>query len=282
MNELKQSYFERAEAIEGWQKLTRSQLGYMYCKYKYEEHNDVLAEACLSGLIYKFWNVISHNYYNQGQKKIMSFEDCYDYTVDAIMYVLENHVWDNPDSSLYQDPNAPEKAINVRIVSYRNNFLIHEFRDKRALNTIAFSLDNLIESALGDEYTPKLEYVYNYLREDMNNLIIKLFNERQYIKCVILYYLIIACNNIPDLSKKIEIIPRDILIFLKGLLSDSFIEEFSEYVKRDKPSVLYAMQSIYFYFENITQDDDIILSVINALQADKDLIKLYHEQDDIE
>lgn len=279
MNEMRKLYFDRAEALEGWQQLSRSQLGYLYCKYKYEEPNESLAEACLSALIYKFWNVIRHNYYNQGQRRIMSFEDCYDIAIDAIMYVLDNHVWDNPESSLYQDPDAPEKAINVRIIAYKNNFLVHEFRDKRALNTIAFSLDNLLESALGDEYTPQIHYEYNYLGEDLNNLIVKFFKERQYIKCVVLYYFITACSNTPDLSKKIEIIPRDLLTYLKGLLSDSFIKSFSKYVHQPEAIVLYAMQSIYFYFENITQDDDIILSIINALQADKSLLKLYHEQE---
>ena len=146
LDEYKKNYYDIANRFPNWKSISRSELAFKYLQYK--DKDNYLADACLSAIIYKFWNVIEHNYYKQ-QIKYASPEDCYQWVVDAILYVLDKHVWTDPDSNLYGDKNAPEKAINVFIVHAKDRFYISNNADKRKLNQSTLSIQQLNEDYPG-------------------------------------------------------------------------------------------------------------------------------------
>lgn len=175
LDEYKQLYKEKADLLKNWKKLGRSELAFRYLKYK--DKDDILAEAYLSALIYKFWNVIEHNYYKQ-TIKYASPEDCYQWVIDAILYVLDKHVWTDPNSNLYEDKNAPEKAINVFIVHARDRFYIANNTDKRKLNQESISIQQLDEDYPGWKEPSKFDkddLIYDVINTKVN----KLFNEKR-------------------------------------------------------------------------------------------------------
>lgn len=151
LEEYRQLYLESANLIPGWKKIRRSDLAFKYLEEK--EKNSMLAESYLSALILKFWNVAESNYY----KQIIKFADqetCYEWVVDSIVYVLSKHVWTDPNSTLYQDKDAPEKAINVAIVSTKQNFYVSRRTDKKSINYLADSLERLQEDSPDGLYLP--------------------------------------------------------------------------------------------------------------------------------
>lgn len=144
LDEYRQLYLESANLIPGWKNIRRSDLAFKYVEEK--EKNSILADSYLSALILKFWNVAESNYYRQDYK-YANQETCYEWVVDSIFYVLTKHVWTDPSSNLYQDENAPEKAINVAIVSARQNFHTARKTAKRSINYLVDSLERLQEDS---------------------------------------------------------------------------------------------------------------------------------------
>lgn len=166
---MKSIYKENASLIPGWRKLGRSELCRRYLQYK--DVNQQLAQSYLSAIIYNFWNVIQHDYYSQ-QVKMASETDCYEWVIDSILYCLNKHVWTDPDSQLYKDPNGPEKAINVSIVSGRANYYVARNRDKRKVQLESISLDKLQEDSSDSYFLPYFDtddtclyYLYDKVRD---------------------------------------------------------------------------------------------------------------------
>lgn len=151
LEEYKQLYLESANLISDWKKIRRSDLAFKYLEEK--ERGTGLEESYLSALILKFWNVAESNYYRQNYK-YANQETCYEWIVDSIFYVLSKHVWTDPNSNLYLDENAPEKAINVAIVSTRQNFHNARKAAKRSINYLVDSLERLQEDSPEGIYLP--------------------------------------------------------------------------------------------------------------------------------
>ena len=140
LEEYRQLYLESANLIPDWKSIRRSDLAFKYLEEK--EKKTGLEDSYLSALILKFWNVAESNYYRQNIR-FANQETCYEWLVDSIFYVLSKHVWTDPNSNLYQDKDAPEKAINVAIVSAKQNFHIARKTAKRSVNYLADSLERL-------------------------------------------------------------------------------------------------------------------------------------------
>lgn len=182
MEELKALYIQSASLIPNWEKLSRND-----CANGYVENinkDDELATAYLSALIIKFWNILTKNYYSQ-QIKIANEYDCHDILIDGIMKALNAHVWTDPNNILYGDPNGPEKAINVCLMSTKINFFNAVNRNKRKVNYTNASLNKLEEDSADGFYIQAPEE--DFIGEGFyDSLIIKLFNDKEYFVAFVL------------------------------------------------------------------------------------------------
>lgn len=185
LEENRQLFIENANNIPDWKKKDLNQLCREYVQYK-EENQQFLADACLSAIICKTWHIASRNYAAQ-KVKIASEEDCLNWNIDSILYILKMHAWDNENSAIYQDPKGPEKAIHVKIRSLKMNFYDACVRQKRKADCLAYSLDSLEENSSDGFYTKELEDItlensdnplYYYIRD--------LFLKKNYLTAFIL------------------------------------------------------------------------------------------------
>lgn len=152
LTEYKNLYKENARRYPGWNTATRSELCYDYVKLV-KEGKDGQAQDCLSAILYRFWNLASHAYYAQ-EKVIATENDCYNWLVESVMFCLKSKSWEDPDSTIYKDPNGPEKAINVCFTNEKINFFVGAKRQKRVANYDSFSLEALQEDASDSYYMP--------------------------------------------------------------------------------------------------------------------------------
>ena len=132
LNEIKNLYTARADAtIPSWRSISRNELFFKYCDLK--DNGDPGAEDFLAAVISSFWSLADTAYYQQWVK-FASEDDAYDWLIDAILYIEEMRPWNNPDSLLFGDSNAPERAITVKLQCVKTNFFIAMNRYKRRAN----------------------------------------------------------------------------------------------------------------------------------------------------
>lgn len=178
--------------------------------------------AYTSYLICAAWNLVQRIYYVNNNAKL-SCEECYDIFIQAFYYVLENHVWTNPTSSLYNDSDAFMKAMAVTIQSRKKNFIEAKFKQKRVINNNAISLDGIYEDFpegyFSFEYNEPDYSVTDYIIEDK---IAYYFNNDCYLTAFILEG--ILYNNIFDADNNLDL--RKLRKYLKNI-DDEFCLYFS-------------------------------------------------------
>lgn len=154
LEETKKIYEEQANFIKDWKNINKNQLCNLYIQ---NENDSKLANCYLSAIILNYWNKI----YTLYSKTYLtaSYEDAYDWIIEGILYALKHRRWLDKDSSIYNDPNGPDKAINRKIKCIRLNFLSSQNRQKRKLRINLLSLDSLEDSDnfIG-EYNQYIDY----------------------------------------------------------------------------------------------------------------------------
>lgn len=266
MDEYKQIYTECANLVEGWKKLSKSELANLYIQHKQEP----ISDSYLAAILLKHWNLISHFYYKQGIKEA-SEEDCYDWLVEGITSALKDQAWNDPNNSLYNDEKGPEKAMMVCIMSVRANYYQYIKYDKRRLNYNNLSLDFLEESSSDGFFIP---YNDNHLElpDYVKSLVIEKFEQKDFFFCFLVDCLLnsnVLDNQSDDSFVKINKITRCI-----NNIDDSYYQYFSKNyeieIERVKKSLLYVkIMPSYRIHYNITR-------VLNELKKDmllKDLLK---------
>ena len=141
-NECKQAYESSASSIPGWKNIDKNELCNLYIQ---NEDNPSLRDAYFSAIILNYWGDINKLYYKTNYTATK--EQCYDWLIDSILYALKMRRWLNKDSSVYGDPNGPDKVINRKLKHTRINHLIAANRQKRMLNIGTLSVDEI-----DDEY----------------------------------------------------------------------------------------------------------------------------------
>lgn len=147
LKEIKQSYKNYAEKIDGWENMNKNQLVNLCID---NEGNEYKYTCYLSAVILKYWWNIG-KYYNQSKSSGVEIEQCYEWFIHSIMRAIEKRPWRDPSNKLFGDPNAPDKVINRKLFSVRQNFYQASNTDKRKVN---FNLDSIDEmnSTVGDSY----------------------------------------------------------------------------------------------------------------------------------
>ena len=145
LEEIHKSLLECADLLPNWKNKNKNELCNLYINYK--EANSVKSEYCFAAIVCKYWPKILK--LCNSNKNIATIEDCYEWFINGINYALNNHVWLDPNNSLYGDKNGPDKAITICAKTNRLLFLQFSNRDKRKLNHGVESFDSL-QSDYGD------------------------------------------------------------------------------------------------------------------------------------
>lgn len=270
LDEYKQLYKEKASLIADWKKLDRSELAFKYVELK--DKNSYLADAYLSALICKCWNLIEHNYYKQFIKYATP-EDCYQWVIDAILYVLEKHIWTDPKSILYNDKNAPEKAINVFITHARDRFYIANNADKRKLNQETLSIQQLNEDYPGWKEPSKFDQD-NLIYDIINTKVNQLFNEKRDVAAF-------TIDTIVTIGNVFETISDDNLSY--SIFSVAKLKRYLRAIPKEYSSVFankynlneQKVRESIQYLHNLSYEDmnNAITYFFNEIKLDKKFIK---------
>lgn len=138
LEEVYKSYRALADEIN-WKSYDQNELFFEYLKHK----NEPIKDNFYAGIICRYWGYTGKLYLKV--KKNIPFEECYDVLIDTINYLLEKHVWDNPESSLYKDPKGPEKAFHFVLKRQLSLLLASKNASKRKSNFNTLSIDELHE-----------------------------------------------------------------------------------------------------------------------------------------
>lgn len=138
LEDVYKSYFTLANTIE-WKKYSINDLFREYINHE----NDSLKEAFYAGIVCRVWGYAGRLY--DQCKRHVTFEQCYDTILDAINYVLNKRVWEDPNSSLYKDESGPDKAFHIVYKRQRGILLANLNAQKRLSNFNTLSMDEARE-----------------------------------------------------------------------------------------------------------------------------------------
>jgi len=153
LEEVYKNYRRLADEID-WKKYNQNELVFEYIKH---EH-DPLKENFYAGIVCRWWGYSGKVF--RACNKHVPFDQCYDVLIDAINYILEKRVWENPDSSLYGDPTAPDKAFHIALRRQQGILLSSYTAQKRQSNFNTLSIDEMYEN-----YSDSTEGLFNMVDE---------------------------------------------------------------------------------------------------------------------
>lgn len=141
LDEYKELCRVSAEVIPNWTKLTKNEL----CRaYVLNKGNEFLQNAYLSAILYKYWNLIGKYYYMSSN--CATPEECYSWLVDSVSCCVNLASWDDPKSSIYRDPNGPDKVINRCMKCARLTYYQYINRKKRRNDFGILSIEDMKET----------------------------------------------------------------------------------------------------------------------------------------
>lgn len=264
LDEIKKTYVQKADLIPGWRKKSKNEL----CNDYLLNENSPLAESYLAAIIVKYWNKIN-KLYNKS-KPAATYEDCYEWVVEAILYALKHRKWLDETSSIYQDPYGPDKVINRNSECRRLTFFQQLFRynKKIAVNTLSINViaNNVEESERVNGYEKFIDdaaeidvtemSVFNYIRSA--------FNKKEYVLAFVLDA-IISCKN-PD---------EDFDGFVRQLASilTKMPEEYASVFAREYGVDVEEVKNSLTYTKNIDSKKlyDMINVMLKRLKYDKEM-----------
>ena len=202
LNDYLKNYISLADDTlkeEDWRHMDKNELCLKCCGEKCLSGESDKYHGYLSALMVRYWHLIKSNY-KQG-KGAYSEDECYNWLVDSILGTIKSESWLNPKSSLYNDPLAPDKSINVRMKSHRQGFYQWSNCKKRSGDfTINNSYEHLYDIA-GDSAFPRVDGSYHDETSlmDASNYIVREFKNKNYVSSFILHS--ILHENVFDLVK---------------------------------------------------------------------------------
>lgn len=252
----KKSYEELANYwIPNWKKLNINDIINLYVEN--ENKNPKLAQAYLGAIFCKYWFYIKYFYYKSCNSKI-SPEECYNWLVDGILLCLNYRAWLNPANKLYGDPNGPDKAMNICIITYRQAFYQYSNYDCRKLNYEVINTEDILvklnninynkdSSEVNDDRLTKIfnyeEKGYDYVDSSIKNIVVKSFNKGN-------YFLAFMIDNICrysepfryDSNKNIKRFSKKKLCAYMHNLNSLYIKSFSFTYNIGEPIVVRAIK----------------------------------------
>lgn len=181
LDEYRQLYEQEASKIKDWKKINKNTL----CNLYVDEKSPVLKNAYFSAIVANYWYLIVSNY--NTSKSIATQEDVYDWLLESILYALKHVSWRNPKSSIYQDPNGPDKVINRCMKCRRLTYYQQMNRMKRKDGFGTLSLDE-IQEIYNENTDAIMDTSEMDIQEELSikNLIKNCFKMKKYITAFII------------------------------------------------------------------------------------------------
>ena len=182
LEEYKQTYMNSANRISNWRDINKNTLCNMYI----DETNPMKKESYFSAIVCNYWGYI-YKFYGISSN-IATVYDVYNWLIDSIVYALEHKAWRNPKSSIYQDPNGPDKVINRQIRCRRFTAYQNFNRYKRKPQFMDVSIDELDDEGYNSSAYCDPTDMGKEVRGEVtiNNLIKKHFESQEYLTAFII------------------------------------------------------------------------------------------------
>lgn len=142
IDENKKTYLEFASNIRDYEKISNTELANGYI----ENENNSLVNNYFAALIIKNWVTIYKLKSSVSFFRNITHEDCYEWLVQGILFVLKYRKWLDKSSALYQDPEAFDKMLTITISHVRIANLSYLSRKDRIKDNYSYSLDEMKEN----------------------------------------------------------------------------------------------------------------------------------------
>ena len=274
LEDYKEAFRQCADLVDGWQELSKNEL----CrKYVESEGNPDLQNSYFGAIMYRYWNLIAKYHYMSSN--VASPEDCYEWLEDSVYCCLTSKSWEKTDSSIYRDPNGPDKVINRCMKCARLTYYQFINRKKRKDNFGLLSLDELSEMFGTTVSEPESS---ENLEDDIGRWAIEdyvryLFIQKDYFASVLLDA--IQTQDVFDVSvskeygNQIKFSLRKLTRFM-STIEDDYVQKFAEKYHFTYDEVEHGMS----YFRKLKQPTvkAKIQTVLQRLQNDP-FVKLLSE-----
>ncbi len=196
LDEYKDLCRRSADLIPDWKSMSKNDLCRAYVQNK---DNPEIQNHYLSAILYRYWNLISKYYYMSAN--CATPEDCYEWLVDSVCCCVNLASWENPDSSIYKDPNGPDKVINRCMKCARLTYYQFINRKKRRDNFGLLSIDELKE-LFGNSVAEPVDYEQecNASEVMIKEYVVTMFNRKDYFIAFLIDCII--SSNIFDITRK--------------------------------------------------------------------------------
>lgn len=225
LDEYKELCRKAACLAPGWEELSKNDLCRAYVANK---GNATLQNAYISAILYRYWSLISKYYYQSSN--CATPEECYGWLVDSVYCCVNLAAWENPDSSIYKDPNGPDKVINRCMKCARLTYYQFINRKKRRDDFGLLSVDELKElygNGAPEPSDPEQEYDVSLLI--IKDYIVEEFKKKNYFVSFLIYFILYA--NVFDVIKVEDTRMSDFnlrkMCRVMNTLSDEQLESFS-------------------------------------------------------
>lgn len=185
LEEYKEVCRKSADTIPGWMSMSKNDLCRAYVKNK---ENKSLQNAYMSAILFKYWGLISKYYYQSSN--CATPEECYGWLVDSVSCCVNLASWEDPTSSIYKDPNGPDKVINRCMKCARLTYYQFINRKKRKDEFGIASIEELKES-LGNAFPEPIdEDEYDVSTLMIQDYITEQFSKKNYFVSFLIYFLL--------------------------------------------------------------------------------------------
>lgn len=175
LKEYKEIYVKSAELLPNYKTIPQVELAEKYLE------GGPYSDCYLSALVLRYWNMISKLIYKD--KGLYDEAEAYDWFINSLLYAIKERPWQNPESTVYNDPKAVEKILNTCLKCNRANWFQASNRDKRKLNHGTNSLEALKEEFNDAFVSDNLIYEMNPLT--CKDLILNFYKKQQYLLALI-------------------------------------------------------------------------------------------------
>lgn len=177
LDEYKQIYEEVASAgLPNWKKVNKNEL----IKTAASLSNGPQRDSYVAAIMLNYWNKISK--FHSKCKLVATPEDVHTWLTTSVMYALDKRPWESDTSSIFNDPNGPDKVINRCMECRRITFYQQLNRFNRKINSLILSLDSITEDRK-DSVAPA--YTDFYLFE-VHNIVTSQFLDHHYVGALLL------------------------------------------------------------------------------------------------
>lgn len=207
-----------ADEFPNWENLTKDEL-LRGCVDENASKND--RERCISAVLCKYWYMI--NFYYVKTPSIVDREDCMDWLIDSLLYVLRQKAWTIKSNKLFNATNGPSRALNTRIYTHRKTCLRTMHSSIRSGDMYLAPLDDA--NFVADENVSDVTMTDNLF---VNELIEKEFKSDNFVDGIILDGIMYA-DVFSSLKSKPKFSKYKLVNYLKNITIDTYKYLLSKY-----------------------------------------------------